>query len=114
KSVKSGEQRTIPLHPDITAFYDWAMQGRKKDDFIFNQFTGNEFNGRASYLISNFPKFLRNVCSIKEEGKKLSLHSLRHRFIRAMTMAGVPEMARKEIVGHHTGVHGLYNSGQIK
>jgi integrase len=113
KSVKTGEARIIPLHPAVLDFYVHAAQFASRD-FIFGAFRWNKDNGRAAWLTSEFPAFLKNDCKIVEPTKELKLYSLRHTFVSAMRIAKIPEDIQKQIVGHRKDVHGRYGGGELR
>jgi integrase len=113
KSVKS-EGRLVPLHPAVLDFFDYADRFAK-DAFIFGSFKWNADNGRAAWLISEFPRFLRHDCKIVEPTKRLSLYSLRHRFHDAMDEAGVDDKLQRRLVGHAAkNIHARYGGGELK
>jgi integrase len=109
KHVKT-EDRLVPLHSDVGAFSDYAAT---KDGFIFGAFTWNKDNGRAHWLIKEFPTFLRDDCKI--EGK--TLYGLRHRFHDAMREVGehgVPDDLARRLVGHVAkDEHGKYGGNLL-
>lgn len=114
KSVKAGEGRLVPLHHDVIEFFDHAATF-PKDAFIFGRFPWNADNGRASWLITNFPRFLRNDCNIVEPTRRLTLYSLRHRYHDAMDDAEIPEKIQHRIVGHRAkNVHARYGGGELQ
>jgi integrase len=112
KSVKTGEARVVPLHPAVMDFCKHAAQFGE-GDFIFGAFPWNKDNGRAAWLTSEFPSFLKNNCKIVEPTKSLKLYSLRHTFVSAMRIAKVPLDIQKQIVGHGKDVHGRYGGGEL-
>ena len=67
--------------------------------------------GYAGWIIRNFPKFRRDVCGITDD--KVTLYSIRHRFVDAMREADVPEDKRHAISGHsiEKGAAGKYGKG---
>ena len=110
KSVKSGEGRRIPLHPEIASDFLAYVQGRRSGDFIFDCFMHDKVGKRGGWLISRFGELLRKVCGITD--RRLTLHSTRHRFIDACRNAGVDEERARFLVGHAgSGVHSRYGSG---
>jgi integrase len=110
KKVKTGESRRVPLHPAVVDFFEYAAQF-DKDEFIFGSFPWNKDNGRARQLIADFGQFLREDCKILEPTKRLTLYSLRHAFVTAMRVAGVPKDIRTRVVGHGKDVHDGYGGG---
>jgi integrase len=110
KRVKTGESRRVPLHPGVMDFFEYAARFAK-DEFIFGSFRLNKHNGRAHQLISEFGKFLREDCQIVEPTKRLTLYSLRHAFVTAMRVAGVPKDLRTRVVGHGKDIHDGYGGG---
>ena len=111
KKVKTGEARAVPLHPDVMDFFDYAADFAK-DEFIFSSFPWNKDNGRAHQVTSDFGQFLRDDCKIIEPNKRLTLYSLRHSFVTAMRVAGVPKDIRNRIVGHGKDVSDRYGGGE--
>jgi integrase len=107
QSVKTGDDRKVPLHPSIAdAFLAYAKVS--KTDFIFDCFPNGE-KGRAAWLICNFPSFRRDACKI--DGKA-TLHGMRHRFKDACTNAGVAEERCRALMGHSASdVHSRYGQG---
>jgi integrase len=110
KKVKTGQSRRVPLHPDVMDFFEYAAQF-DKGEFIFGSFPWNKDNGRAHQLIAGFGQFLREDCQILEPTKRLTLYSLRHAFITAMRVAGVPKDFRTRVVGHGKDIHDGYGGG---
>jgi integrase len=114
KSVKIGQGRLVPLHPDVIEFFDYAATF-PKDAFIFGSFPWNKDNGRAAGLISSFPRFLREDCQIVDSTKRLTLYSLRHRFHDAMDAADIPEKQQHRLVGHAAkNIHARYGGGELQ
>jgi len=110
KSVKT-ETRTVPLHPDILGFYEYAQSFAKKDDFIFGNLKWDKHNKtRATWLISNFSAFLKTDCGIVEPNKALKLYSFRHRFHDAMDEAEIPDKQQRRLTGHALDIHEKYGS----
>jgi integrase len=109
QSVKTGDARKVPLHSSIAAEF-LAYAKSSKRDFIFGAFSDDKNNGRAAWIISNFRAFLDNKCGLTD--RKMTLHSIRHRFHDAMDNAGIAIERQHVIVGHKAGdVHSKY--GQV-
>jgi integrase len=107
QSVKTGDDRKVPLHPSIADAF-LAHAKASKTDFIFDCFPHGE-KGRAAWLICNFPSFRRDACKI--DGKA-TLHGMRHRFKDACMNAGVAEERCRALMGHSAGdVHSRYGQG---
>ena len=106
-------RRVVPLHPDVMDFFDYA-QRFPGDAFIFGNFTWNKYNGRAAWLISEFPRFLRHDCEIIDATRHLKLYSFRHRFHNAMDEAEIPDKIQRRLVGHSKDIHGRYGGGELK
>jgi integrase len=114
KSVKMGEGRLVPLHPDVIGFFDYSATF-PKDVFIFGSFPWNKDNGRAAGLITSFSRFLRADCQIVDATKRLTLYSLRHRFHDAMDEADIPEKQQHRLVGHRAkNIHARYGGGELR
>jgi integrase len=96
QSVKTGAGRRVPLHPACADFVDYAKAS--KTNFIFGAFPAQSSNGRAYWLIQTFGKFMRETCGITEG--KLTLHSMRKSFHRAMSDARLHPDAQRYLVGH--------------
>jgi integrase len=100
KSLKKGTTaRIVPIHPKIADFYDHARKV-PRGEFIFQTFPWDKNNGRGRWLISHFPRFLREECGIVDSTKRLTLYSLRHRFHDAMDEAGIPDKLQYRLTGH--------------
>lgn len=109
RSLKNGHSiRRVPLHPACKDFVAFAEKA--KGPWIFGTLVDYEEGGRAGWIIRNFPAFLKKIGA---HGPKLTLHSLRHRWIDAARTAGVPVDVRKAIVGQRAedGAHGIYGEG---
>jgi hypothetical protein len=86
--------------------------------FIFNHFTWNPDNGRASWLINKFARFLRDECGIvsNDPTARYTLYSFRHTFMRAARVAR-PTIQYSEIIrliGHKQNVTGRYGGADLK
>lgn len=124
--AQAGEDksRKVPLHPDIAASFE-AYAKAAKGSHIFGAFEDSKDNGRAAWLVSNLPAFMREHAKemgialnsdgeiVDEDGKPLSLHSVRHSFHVAVSSARLHADAQRILVGHAgRDVHDrVYNSG---
>ncbi|MGE0768385.1 MAG: site-specific integrase [Hyphomicrobiaceae bacterium] len=99
--------RTVPLHPKCSGFIKHVA--RSEGPWVFD-LTYYREGQRAGWIIRRFGAFLDEIGITRP---KVSLHSLRHRWIDAARAAGVPEDIRRAIVGHDSeaGAHGDYGSG---
>jgi integrase len=128
--AKAGEDRSreTPLHPAlwdkghpdfIADFEAYAMAA--KQDHIFGAFEDNKDNGRAAWMISNFPAFLREHAAeidialkdgvpVDHKERPLTLHCIRHSYHRAIMDARLSGDAQRILTGHagadvHEGVY---------
>lgn len=101
--------RKVPLHPTVADAFLAYAQG-SASEYIFGAFKDDPNNGRAGWLISNFRGFLDDACGITD--RKLTLHSIRHRFHDALDNAGIAMDRQHVLVGHAGGdVHSRYGQG---
>ena len=110
KFVKNGEPRMVPLHPDVMDFFDYAAKFAT-DEFIFGDFRWNKDNGRAAYLIDEFPRFLRHDCKIVDPTRRLKLYSLRHTVKTRMRLGKVPKEYSDKLLGHGKDISDRYGGG---
>ena len=124
KTVKGSKgednDRKVPLHKHIAAEFA-AYAKSRQTDAIFGTCEWSEANGRAGWLISNLPGFLRKHAAeigvglaegidaktrkpvkkpVDADGQELSLHRIRASFQVAAELAGVTEKELDDIVGH--------------
>lgn len=118
--AKAGEDKSydVPLHPDIAAEFV-AFVASVKDEHIFGAFEDSKDNGRAAWLVSNFPAFMRKHAAamgielkadvdedghrikvtVDGKGRPLAQHSLRHTFHKAITDARLSGDGQRILVG---------------
>lgn len=102
KSVKTSDQRIIPLHPflvDDLYFIGYVEeikeQGHKR---VFPKLT-NVRNRWGHYVGKRFTEFRKN-CGIEAQPRKKVFHSFRHTLIDNLKQTGAKEKHMKEFVGH--------------
>jgi integrase len=109
------KSRQTPLHPAIAAAFVKFVEG-VKGPLIFAG-----FNGKSSWIVSNFPSFLRDNADalgiklwdrkpVDDKGRPLKQHSLRHTFHTAMNDSRLSETAQRVLMGRksadvHAGVY---------
>ena len=104
KSVKTSEQRIIPLHSflvDDLRFIDYVHSLKKKDIRVFPKLkrVSNRWGHGFSQWFSQFKK----RAGIESESGKKVFHSFRHTFIDHLKQKGANEQHVKEYVGHAGG-----------
>ena len=95
-----------------------SAAGFAKDAFIFASFKWNKDNGRAAYLVTQFPKFLRDDCGLvsPDPTARFVLYSFRHTFIRATRAARpvIHDSEIKRLIGHKQNITGHYGGQDLK
>ena len=112
KSLKNkNSRRTVPLHPAIAGFFDYAKAS--PTDFVFECFPWNKTKGRRGWWDKEFAPFIRDTCGIvAKPGEKLSLGSIRNTFHNAMDDAGIGDKPQRVLTGHAPpDIHEKYKRG---
>jgi len=114
KSIKTDEDRVVPLHKDVLDFFDYAANFAK-DAFIFSAFKWHKNGYRVKWFTNNFGELLEKA-GVKPDNPtgRFVLYSLRHAFHDAMDRAEVPEKQQKRLVGHgKKSVHDRYGRADL-
>lgn len=107
--AKTGENVTVPIHPDLLAHLNKLAGSDKPEEFVMPH-TANLKSGGRKGLSETFKLIMRDAGldagKVKKAGvrqlSRRSLHSLRHSFNSAMANAGVSQEVRMKLTGHKT------------
>jgi integrase len=103
------KSRETPLHPDISDEF-MKFVATIKGEHIFGAFENSKDNGRAAWLVSNLPAFMRKHATamgielngeelVDHRGRPLKQHCLRHTYHKAITDARLSGDAQRILVG---------------
>jgi len=91
KDTKNGEDRTVPLNKDMAEFMRRMIEGKEKDDLVFQD---KQLKG-----IRDYKKGFKGAC--KRAGiEGLNFHDLRHTFCTRAASRGINPFFIMKIVGH--------------
>jgi len=110
KTARLGKKLTVPMHPDLEAFFLTHPTGKTDKAPVFPSVASMEIGGRsgASRAFKVIMESAKVEAGIAREGKgkkgrnvsARSFHSLRHGYISGLAAAGVPIEVRRDLVGH--------------
>lgn len=101
--------RVVPLHPACADFWDYAAAATGPRIFGTFGYDAREASW-GQWIIRRFGTFLRKECNIAD--RRLTLHSIRHRFHDAMDDVKMFSPTQHRLVGHvEKGAHGAYGKG---
>ncbi|ABQ68819.1 phage integrase family protein [Rhizorhabdus wittichii RW1] len=108
-------QREIPVHPMLVriGLLDWVARRREQpDDKLFPEVGLDVFQAESPTFSKRFRSDLKYF-ELGERRDKLSFHSFRHTFKRALDRAAVPEQEKDELCGWARGkkIGRRYGSG---
>ncbi len=99
--LKSGNaEREIPVHPFLEriGLIEWVQSTGKKGETLFPEVHNDKFDIASSVFSKRFRKDLEKL-NLGDRRKKLTFHSFRHTFKRALDRANVPEHEMEELCG---------------
>jgi len=122
KSIKTGEERTLPLHPALwdkthpryvgADFRDFAKGSAGR--FIFAAFDySGDARGRADWMIQNGGKLLKAAGVTGPKGAYAPNHSFRHRWNDAAKNAEWPQDFREAFMGQAKGINAKYGGNVL-
>jgi integrase len=106
-----GSRRDLPMHPELVrlGFADYATKRRKGAGADAMLFAGERPNARGQWGRQLSQWFVARVKELGLEGRRLSLHALRHDFRDALREAGINEQLAQYLFGHaQKGLGAIY------
>jgi integrase len=106
-----GSRRDLPIHPELIllGFADYATGRRKAAEPDAMLFVGERPNARGQWGRRLGQWFVGRVKELGLEGRKLTLHALRHDFRDALREAGIDEQLAQYLFGHaQKGLNAIY------
>lgn len=99
--LKNGNaEREIPVHPFLEriGLIDWVQKTGTAGETLFPDVHKDKFGNASSVFSKRFRKDLEKL-NLGDRRKKLTFHSFRHTFKRALDRANVPEYDMEELCG---------------
>jgi integrase len=106
-----GSRRDLPMHPELVrlGLADYATKRRKAGGPDAMLFAGERPNERGQWGRKLGQWFVGRVKELGLEGRKLTLHALRHDFRDALREAGIEEPLAEYLFGHaRKGLAAIY------
>ena len=94
KQTKKGDDRVVPMTPEVYKLMAACVSGKAKDDFVFTHKDGKQvkdFRGRWDRLL-------------KDGVSEKFVHDSRRSAIRNMERAGIPQSAAMKVSEHRTNL----------
>ena len=100
KLKSENAQREIPVHPFLEriGLIEWVQRTGIANQSLFPEIHEDKFGNASSIFSKRFRKDLEKL-DLGDRRKKLSFHSFRHTFKRALDRANVPEHDMEELCG---------------
>jgi integrase len=97
-----GSRRDLPMHPELVrlGFAQYATERRKQAGADAMLFAGQAPNERGQWGRKLGEWFSGRVKELGLEGRKLTIHALRHDFRDALREAGIDEPMAEYLFGH--------------
>ncbi len=100
KLKSENAEREIPVHPFLEriGLIDWVQKTGSAGETLFPDVHKDKFGSASSVFSKRFRKDLEKL-NLGDRRKKLTFHSFRHTFKRALDRASVPEHDMEELCG---------------
>ena len=113
KSKTTAGERSVPVHPDLTALVARRVEGRAADDYFLEELTAPASRpDRRGYKVAEwFTAYRRDLgLDARREGRRQSdadFHSFRRWFATKAEQAGQPPHVISAVLGHKEGRQGM-------
>lgn len=121
KSKTTAGERSVPIHPDLTALVARRVEGKAADDYLLEELTAPASRPeRRGYKVAEwFTAYRRDLnLDARQEGRRQSdadFHSFRRWFATKAEQAGQPPHTISAVLGHKEGrggmTLGVYSAG---